>query len=91
MATEHATRVLKTYRKKLSTAKEEPSLDALETELELALKLVKEKKGARSPKRADPGVKMPGSDDMNELAVLLNKTNLSERSPSTKDRVSVKA
>lgn len=90
MATEQATRMLKTYRKKLLAAKGDLSLEDLETELEEVMKLVKEKKSSvvggasKTPRgtlrrmKSKPAV---ADNDMEDLSVLLDRTNLSERSP----------
>lgn len=91
MATEQATRMLKTYRKRLVAAKGDLSLEELETELEEVMKLVKEKKSgngagpSRTPRgtlrrmKSKPAV---AENDIDDLAVLLDRTNLAERSPN---------
>ena len=90
MATEQATRMLKTYRKKLVAAKEDLSLEELETELEEVMKLVKEKKSghtgsaSKTPRgtlRRMKSKRAVAENDVDDLAVLLDRTNLAERSP----------
>lgn len=90
MATEQATRMLKTYRKKLTAAKESLSLDELETELDQVLQLVRKKKSGgmggstRTPRgtlrrmKSKPAI---ADNDLDDLAALMDRTNLSERSP----------
>lgn len=93
MATEQATRMLKTYRKKLATTKDDVDLEELEAELEVVMKLVKEKRSppqARSlngtmRKTKGKALVQPTESEMDDLAVLLVRTNLAERSPKVKD------
>lgn len=85
MATEQACRMLRTYRKKLMACKKELRLDELEDELELIMTLVRERKD-RPPETCTPnGRKVKATaatvDDLNELAVMLDRTNMAERSP----------
>ncbi|ETN41950.1 uncharacterized protein HMPREF1541_03889 [Cyphellophora europaea CBS 101466] len=90
MATEQATRMLKTYRQKLTAAKEDLGLDELESELERLMKLVKEKKATNvpGPSRTSRGTlrrmkskPVVAASDLDGLAVLMDQTNLAERSP----------
>lgn len=85
MATEQACRMLRTYRKKLIASKEDLSLDELQGELELITKLVQERKdrpsGTRTPNGRRSKAKAATEDDLDELAVLLDRTNMAEMSP----------
>jgi hypothetical protein len=80
MATEQACRMLRTYRKKLMASKEELLLDELEEELELMIKLVKQRKDKPATGRRIQA-KAPTESDVDELAVLLDRTNMADRSP----------
>jgi hypothetical protein len=103
MATEQATRMLRTYRRKLTGTKEEINLGELEGELELVLRLIREKReqdrrdndlasgSAKTPRgtlrrmKSKPLVASGGggnaADDVDDLAALMDRTNLAERSP----------
>ena len=95
MATEQATRMLKVYRKKLSACKDELNLGELEFELVQMLKLVKEKRvpndiasaeqsktprGSLRRMKSKPAV-AAAEHDVDDLAALMDRTNLAERSP----------
>jgi WD40 repeat protein len=84
-ATEGTIRTLRTYRKKLSASKEDAQLGDLEMQLELTLKMVRDKRAMHIPKSAlrDGKPKATPSDDMNDLTVLLDRTNLGEVSTAT--------
>ncbi|KPI38569.1 WD repeat-containing protein 62 [Cyphellophora attinorum] len=93
MAAEQATRMLKAFRKKLASSKDEVDLDDLEVELEEVAKLVRERKAGprqtkslngtlRRPKGQPLG--QPTESEMGDLAVLLERTNLAQRSPKIK-------
>ena len=85
MATEQACRMLRTYRKKLMASKEDLSLDEIQGELELITKLVRERKDRPSGTRTSNGrgskVKGATENDLDELAVLLTRTNMADMSP----------
>ena len=84
MATEQACRMLRTYRKKLVASKEDLSLDELQGELETITKLVRERKdrptGIRTPNRRSKS-KTATENDLDELAILLDGTNMADKSP----------
>jgi hypothetical protein len=84
-ATEGVIRTLKTYQKKISASKESTQLDDVEMELELTLKMVRDKRALRSPTSTLRGNKPKAipPDDMNDLAVLLDRTNLGQGSTAT--------
>lgn len=81
MATEQACRMLKTYRRKLNGSKEPVDLDDLEDEITVMLKLIRERKdrtllgeGGRRRLKA----KAATESDMDQLAVLMGKTKVTE-------------
>jgi WD40 repeat protein len=85
MATEQACRMLRTYRKKLMASKEELILDELQEELELMSKLVRQRKdktaSGQTPVVRRIKAKAATENDVDELAVLLDRTNMADRSP----------
>ena len=95
MATEQATRMLKTFRKKLAASKEDIGLEELELELELVLSIIKEKQSntARKSKSLNGTLRkskavttiQPAESDLNELVVLLDRANLADRTPRKND------
>lgn len=90
MATEQASRMLKTYRKKLMAAKEEVDLVDLEGELEQLLKVINDKKVNGYGKTLNGTMRRsrntaPTEGEMEELAVLLDRTNMADRSPTTRE------
>lgn len=84
MATEQACRMLRTYRKKLMASKEDLSLDELQGELELITKLVRERKDRPNRIRTPDGrrlkAKAATENDLDELAVLLDRTSMAHKS-----------
>jgi WD40 repeat protein len=81
MATEQACRMLKTYRRKLNSSKEPVDLDDLEDEVTIMLKVVRERKD-RTPvsegSRRRLKAKAATESDMDQLAVLMGKVNVTE-------------
>ena len=84
MATEQACRMLKTYRRKLTSSRENLDLDELEEELELITKLVRERKGKRvqTPNGRRLKAKAATESDIDALADLLDKTGVVDRARS---------
>lgn len=93
MATEQATRMLKTYRKKLALNKDTVDLGDLEDEVTALLKIVRERKESRQPPL--PQMKQPHSSvasapgrreqakgategDVEQLAVLMERANMAD-------------
>ena len=85
MATEQACRMLRTYRKKLMASKEDLSLDELEDELELITRLVKDRQEKSLAVQMSSGrrqkAKAATESDVDELAALLDRANMADRSP----------
>lgn len=89
MATEQACRMLKTYRRKLTSNKEAVDLDDLEEEITIMQKLIRERKD-RTLQQSDNGrrrlkAKAATESDMDQLAVLMGKTKVSEPSNNEMD------
>ncbi|KIW12169.1 hypothetical protein PV08_09444 [Exophiala spinifera] len=102
MATEQATRMLKTYRKKLTlgSGRDKVDLDDLEDEVTALLKIIRERKATNQHPPLPPlkpdvstGVDGPGpgrreqakaatDGDVEQLAVLLERSNMADMSPS---------
>ncbi|KIV87014.1 hypothetical protein PV11_02587 [Exophiala sideris] len=88
MATEQATRMLKTYRKKLVGSRDAVSLDDLEDEVYALLTIIRERKDrtlpslpqdnrvTSSPRRAN--AKAATESDVDKLAVLLERANMAD-------------
>lgn len=79
--------MLRTYRKKLMASKEDLSLEELEDEVEMITKLIKERKERTfGPQTTNTNgrrmkAKAATENDADELAILLERTNLADRSP----------
>lgn len=97
MATEQATRMLKTYRKKLTLGKDKVDLDDLEDEVTALLKIIRERKALNQPPLPQlkpesssvvdgPGrrvqAKAATEGDVEQLAVLLERSNMADLPPS---------
>ncbi|KAK5317116.1 hypothetical protein LTR93_008891 [Exophiala xenobiotica] len=93
MATEQATRMLKTYRKKLALNKDTVDLDDLEDEVTALLKIVRERKESKQPPlppmgqphssaASAPGRREQGKaateGDVEQLAVLMERANMAD-------------
>lgn len=81
--------MLKTYRRKLTSNKEAVDLDDLEEEITIMQKLIRERKD-RTLQQSDNGrrrlkAKAATESDMDQLAVLMGKTKVSEPSNNEMD------
>ena len=80
MATEQASRMLKTYRRKLNGSKEMVDLDDLEDEITVMLKVIQERKdrtqqGNEIPKRRLKA-KAATENDVDQMTVLMGKSSI---------------
>ena len=94
MATEQATRMLKTYRKKLSNSKDAVELDDLEAEVCGLLKVIRERKD-RTRRHTQTHATEEGTyerlkkakaateTEVDQLAVLLGRANMVESSKAS--------
>jgi hypothetical protein len=102
MATEQASRMLKTYRKKLVQARETVDLDDLEDEVHELLRIINDRKGksrsvpplpqaskreeqdsAASPGRVNSKAAFGGEAEADQLAVLLERSNMADTAMTT--------
>jgi len=75
MATEQACRMLRTYRKKLLASREKVDLDELEEEAVAVLNVIRERKDRTL------ALGRRGKDDVDQLAVLLERTGMKDATP----------